>query len=65
MDNIAKALDRMRHGVRWCPVRKVMLWSLDWETEDRDSQLDPEVMTMREVSKMASSIIKALKFTYY
>ena len=39
-----------------------MMWSLEWEEEDGDS--DPEIVTMREVARMASSIMNNIKFTY-
>ena len=41
-----------------------MLWSQEWQEEDREKNMSPEETTMREVSRMASSIMNGLKFTY-
>ena len=64
VDDVAMALDEMRRGVRWCPGKKVMLWSQEWEEDDRKNGTNPEEATVKEVAKMASTVINNIRFTY-
>ena len=54
-------MEALKLGVRW--DGEAMTWRQEWE-EDRTKQELPEVMTMRELRKMADSISSYLRFTY-
>ena len=64
VDDCLAELDVMRLGVRWCKVKKVMLWSQECEDEDKETKVDTRINTMRQFSLMASDILSCLKFTF-
>ena len=64
VDDCFMAVDTFRLGIRWNSQQKAMVWSLESEEEDRSSGEDPEVITMREIAKMATEVMKCLKFTF-
>ena len=64
VDDCFMAVDRMRLGVRWDAKNKAMMWTPETEQEDRENNVDPDILTMREIAKMAGDIEKCLRFTF-
>ena len=64
VDDCLAVLDVMRLGVRWYKFKKVMLWSQECEDEDKETNADARINTMRQFSLMASDILSCLKFTF-
>ena len=64
VDDCLAVLDEVRLGVRWCKVRKTMLWSRSCEEEDKEAKVNSKVNTMKQFSLMASDILSCLRFTY-
>ena len=58
------AMNRLRIGIRWDHQNKAMIWTPESEAEDREAGIDPEILTIREISKMAGTVEKCLRLTY-
>ena len=62
VDDVVKALEQFRHGVRWSKSNQAFIWTQEARLEDEGANL--EQITMREVSEMASNMVKCLRFTW-
>ena len=62
VDDCVMALRTLRRGVIRNMEDQALVWSREWELEDRDKS--PEVITMTAIASLASSIVKCLNFTY-
>ena len=59
VDDILLAMGLLRRGTRWSPKEGALVWDHRWEEEDKgESQ---EVLTMRVVCSMATSVLNCLK----
>ena len=58
------ALDKMRLGVRWSSIHKVMIWMPEDKERYRKNGTNPDVASMEQVAKMAGEVLKCLKLTF-
>ena len=62
VDDVITALEKFRPGTRWDPTHKVFIWTPEAHQEDLNQNM--ELITMTEFSKMASSLLGCLNFTW-
>ena len=56
--------NKFRKGTKWDPQSKSLIWDMDQETLDIESNLNDEQRSMKIVATMSSDILDCLNFTW-